>query len=153
MNKDEERSAAKDLFMLGRDQQYVARMLKISSATMSKWAKEGNWREERSTKFSLEESRADRMLGLIDYQIEALQATTERNRKEGETLKLLEKGDIDALSKLFATIKGKDLSWSQYVNVTRELIEYVSARDNDLAKLIVEHTDSFLMHKRELIAA
>lgn len=152
MNKDDERVAARDLFMLGRDQQYVARVLKISQTSMSKWAKEGNWREQRSQKYSLEESRADRMLGLIDYQIEALQNLTEEHRKTGK-LKLLDKGEIDALSKLFATIKGKDVSWSQYVNVTRELIEFISTRDNELAKLIVEHTDAFLLHKRDLITS
>lgn len=151
MNKDDERAAAFDLFMLGRDQQNVARVLKISAATVSKWAKADNWREQRSRKFSLEESRADRVMGLIDYQIEALTHVIDNNRKAGGALKLLEKGEIDALSKLFATIKGKDVNWSQFVNVTRELIEFIAARDNELAKLIVEHTDAFLMHKRDLI--
>gem|GEM_PF-1814774 len=152
VNKDDERVAARDLFMLGRDQQYVARVLKISETTMSKWAKEGNWREQRSQKFALEESRADRMLGLIDYQIEALQNLTDEHRSAGK-LKLLDKGEIDALSKLFSTIKGRDVTWSQYVNVTRELIEFLSSRDNELAKLVVEHTDAFLMHKRDLIVS
>lgn len=151
MINDDKRAAARDLFMLGRDQQYVARVMGISPTTISKYAKEENWREERSKKYSLEESRADRMMELIDYQIEALLVTTDNNRKAGGALKLLEKGEIDALSKLFATIKGKDVSWSQYVNVTRELIEFLSARDNDLAKSLVEHTDAFLMHKREII--
>jgi predicted transcriptional regulator len=152
MTKDEQRSAAKDLFMLGRDQQVIARTLAVSQTTMTKWAKDGNWREERARKNGMHESISARILTLIDYQIEALEELTKDHRSSGK-LKLLDKGEIDALSKLFATIKGKDISWSQYVNVTKELIEFLSERDNELAKLVVEHTDYFLLHKRDLIVA
>jgi hypothetical protein len=173
MTKDEQRAAAKDLFMLGWDQQEIARAVNVSQTTMTKWATVGSWREERAKKYGMDETRSDRILNLIDYQIEVLENFSKENRAnhaafkdflrtnpgdeptpqqiaEGR-LQLLDKGHIDALSKLFATIKGKDMPWSNYVNMTRELIEFLSNRDNALAKSLVEHTDAFLMHKRDLI--
>lgn len=173
MTKDEQRTAAKDLFMLGWDQQEIARAVNVSQTTMTKWATTGSWREERAKKYGMDETRPDKILSLIDYQIEVLDHFTKESLANHSAykdflranpgqeappelvaagrLQLLDKGHIDALSKLFATIKGKDMPWSNYVNMTRELIEFLSGRDNDLAKELVTHTDAFLMHKRDLI--
>lgn len=148
--KAEELSAAKDLYMCGWNQDRIAEALDCSTTTISKWVNENGWQKERIRKYDLVESNAARIMDLIDYQIEALKKITDTNR-DNHNLKLLEKGDIDALSKLFSTIKGREIAWTMYVDVIRETLEYVSLKNPELARQLIPHTDAFLIFKRERI--
>ena len=150
MNKAEQRATAKDLFMLGWDQSKIANTVGVTPATMSKWATTDAWREERATKYSINDSISNSILELIDYQLTAMKNMVEGYKQEGSK-RLIDKGEVDALSKLFAGVKGKDMAWTHYVNVCKELADYVSAKDPELAKRLVELTDTFLMQKRETL--
>ncbi len=64
---------------------------------------------------------------------------------------LVPKGEIDALQKLFTTIKGKELDWSYIVRIIREFIQYVKDKDIELAKDLAEIADEYINDKRRSI--
>lgn len=148
MGKVEQKLAAKELFFLNWDQTEIARVVNVTNATVSKWVNQEKWREERALKYSLKESIGGQLMELIDYQLSALREKVKTYKESGD-LKLLDKGEIDALSKMFASVKQKDVQWTHYVNVCRELCDYVDSKDSDFAKALLNFTDGFLMQKRE----
>lgn len=148
MKKIEQHEAAKELFFLGWDQSRIARTVGVTEQTISKWVNVSLWKEERAHKYSINDSISNQLLELIDYQLAAIRDKV-KNYKESGEMKLLDKGEIDALSKMFAGVKQKDIQWTHYVNVCRELSEYISTKDPDFAKALVDFTDAFLMVKRE----
>lgn len=148
MGKVEQKQAAKELFFLGWSQDDIARTVSVTAATMSKWVNQEKWKEERAKKYSTNDSISGQLLELIDYQLEALRERVKTYKESGE-LKLLDKGEIDALSKMFAGVKQKDIQWTHYVSVCRELCDYVESKNPDFAKALLEFTDTFLMQKRE----
>lgn len=163
MNKADQRAAAKELYLLGWEQGKIARLVNVTEATISNWVNKGDtgtsWREERAQKFSLEESISSQVLELIDYQLSAIRSTMEFLKKEKEAAEdkdgkklptpLIGKGEIDALSKMFATVKQKDVTWTHYVTVCRELAEFVATKDSEFAKTLMDFSDVFLMDKRD----
>lgn len=151
MNKADQQAAAKELYFQGWDQNDIARIVKVTENTMTKWVKIGNWKEERATKFSLNDSISNQLLELIDYQLTAIRERVSEWKKSGEK-KLIDKGEIDALSKMFASVKQKDILWTHYVNVCRELADFVATKDPEFTKALVEFTDAFLMNKRDHIS-
>lgn len=140
--------AGKALFMLSVPGADIARTLDVSETTVSNWVKKGGWRDERASGLAQRKNSQDIILGLIYYQLEALKEITETNRNAG-TLKLIDKGEVDALAKLFATVKGKELSFANLVTVIRELIEFLNRHNPDLAKALVPYTNDFLLIKKE----
>lgn len=155
MNKAEQREAAKELFMLSYEQNKIARIVDVTDATISKWVNEGLWREERAKKFSLNDSIVNQTLELIDYQLMAIRANMkelkEKALADGKAMPLIGKGEIDALSKMFASVKQKDITWTHYVNVCRELADFIATKDPDFAKSLMDFTDAFLMNKKDSI--
>ena len=62
---------------------------------------------------------------------------------------LIPKGEIDALQKLFTTIKGKELDWSAIVRILREFSNWLKDEDLEAAKDIVPHIDTYINLKRK----
>lgn len=158
MNKADQRTAAKELYMLGWEQGKIARIVDVTEATISNWVNRGDgiasWKEERARKFSLEDSISSQVLELIDYQLTAIREKVQQwkdEKSQGNQLPLIGKGEIDALSKMFASVKQKDIAWTHYVNVCRELADFISSKDPELAKHLLDFTDAFLMQKREAL--
>ena len=144
--------AGKALFMLNVPNVDIARTLDVSDTTVSNWVTKGGWREERASGMALKKNIQDSLLGLIDYQLEALNKIKDENRESGN-LKLIDKGDVDALAKMFSTIKGKELTFATLVTVIRELIEFLNQKSPDLAKAIVPYTNEFLLTKKEVLGS
>lgn len=159
MNKAEQRAAAKELYLLGWDQGRIASTVDVSTATMSAWVNKDGWKQERTKKYSLEDSISNQVMDMIDYQLAAIRSNMDHLKREKEALEsqkgkelplpLIGKGEIDALSKLFASVKQKDIQWTHYVNVCKELADYISGKDPEFAKALIDFTDAFLMKKRE----
>ncbi len=135
------------MFNEGFTQKDIARILRVTEATVSRWSTDANWREERLRAAMARETAEEGIWQLINHQIEVLRGMTENWRAAGDN-RLIDKGDIDALQKMFAAVKGKQMAWTHYVAVTRELMEHLSATSPELAKQVVEHVDSFLHDKR-----
>jgi hypothetical protein len=131
-----------------------SRILKISQKTISTWKQKHHWEEKRAKKNMAEEVSEDGIWELINYQIAALKMKKNRFEEQlakGEIkeLPVLDKGDVDALQKMWTTIKGKQLEWSVLVKLIKDFVSYISEKDLDLAKSMLNHTDDYLNFKRK----
>jgi len=153
MNK---KDAARLLFMEGLKQGDIAKLLRIAPNTVSAWKASGEWEEKRIGFETLKDNSAGRIMRLIDYQIRALEARTEEWRAEaeaggGKPPRLIERGDIDALQKLWTTVKAEQRKWGDYVSVLKEFMDWLSQHDIELAKSASDRADYFLNEKRKVL--
>ena len=127
----------------------IARILGVAEQTVVNWKKRYYWEEERRKKPLARDTAEDAVWELINYQLDALKKIKDAYKLEkADKPKLIDKGDIDALTKMFSTIKGKQLEWSSYVKIVREFVEHIQAIDLELAKSIIDMSDAFLNKKR-----
>lgn len=148
------KNAAEDLFNAGWTQQTIASILELSEQTISAWKIKHNWEQKRATRNMSREVAEDRVWRLINFQLLVLDANVEDQElklknKEINALKPLDKGDVDALQKLWTTVKAKQLDWSVLVNNVKDLTGFVAERDSELAKQLLNHCDDFLNYKRK----
>jgi hypothetical protein len=142
-NKD----IAKELFNAGWGQNRIAEALDVSEKTIGDWKKKGNWEQKRTEEALARETSEARLWKLINYQLKALEKKTEEWEHDAE-YRLLDKGDIDALSKMYSSVKGKQHTWAQAVELITELTEFIEGKNLDLAKKLLPYTDEFLMNKK-----
>lgn len=148
MNLADKKKYSEELYMTGKySQDKIAKMLDVSPQTMSKWSSEGGWFEIRARKQSLKKSISDRISILIDHQLAVMERAVENQQGEGE-LKALDKGQIDALSKLFAGIKQKELSFTQQIVFLTEFLDWAQKQNLMLAKQLAPLIDFFISQKR-----
>ena len=146
-------SAGRAMYMLNVSNVEIARTLDVSETTVSNWVTKGGWREERALAAAQKRNVQDRMMKLIEYQLEALDQQVDKNRVDSsDELPLLSTGHVDGLAKLFAQIKGKELTFATLVTVIRELLEHLNQKSPDLAKALVPHSNEFLLIKKEVLA-
>jgi len=126
----------------------IARTIKVSEQTVTSWKKKYGWEKKKTLKALASETAEEALWELINYQLSAIKKKKEGWEKRGEPV-LIDKGDIDALAKMFSAVKGKQLEWSNYVKVCRELVDYIRKEDLELAKQILEHVEIFLNNKRK----
>jgi predicted transcriptional regulator len=150
----DKKSAAQDLFNAGYEQKRIASVLGLSEQTVSAWKQKHRWEEKRATKNMARDVAEDRVWKMINFQLKVLdlQVDEQENKlasKEIEKLKPLDKGDVDALQKLWTTVRTKQLDWSVIVHSVQELIGFISERDLDLAKRLTAVADDYLNFKRK----
>jgi transposase len=153
----EKKEAGRILYNQGISQKDIAQMLSVQPKTVNLWVKGEGWDKQRSASSLAKETSEERVWKLISYQLRVVEKITElqedsldQNLTVGELKKLLiERGDIDALQKLFTTIKGKELEWGQVVKIVRELIEYVEGENLNLAKQLTPLANEFVNAKRK----
>jgi uncharacterized protein YjcR len=151
----DKKSAAQELFNAGYDQKRIAAVLDISEQTISAWKNKHNWEEKRAKKNMAADVAEDTIWELINYQLKAMKQRKDMyeelasKNKEAKELPLLDKGDVDALQKLWTTVKNKQLDWSVIVNNIKDFVAYISEKDLELAKKILTHSDDYLNFKRK----
>ena len=146
----EKQKAAKILYTEGYQQNDIAKLLSVSANTVNRWALTGKWKEQKINQNLLEDNSVQRILEMIDYQTRAIKRRIESWQKEDpDNPRLIERGDIDALQKLFTTIKRDSKKWSDYVSVIKEFFEFLQEQNLDLAKQVSEYGDKFLMIKKD----
>lgn len=147
------------LFKEGIEQKEIARLLKLSEKTVSGYVVSGNLKKKRLQHSIAKKTSEENALIALDHQSKVVRMMAEK-LQEGitenmsiEDLKaaLIPKGEIDALQKLFTTIKGKELDWSYIVRIIREFIQYVKDKDIELAKDLAEIADEYINDKRRSI--
>jgi len=146
------KDAAKILYIQGFTQVDIAKFMGVGKNTVNKWAIAGKWKEKKINLSLLKDNSVQRIMEMIDYQTKAITRKIELWKDEDPlTTKLIERGDIDALQKLFTTIKKDSKKWSDYVSVIREFFEFLQANDLEIAQELSDLADTFLHQKRELL--
>jgi hypothetical protein len=145
-----ERDAARILYTDGWAQKEIARTLRRSEKTICKWKQDDNWEMQKSRTLIEKQTAEEGVWELINYQLTALKNIKDEYQKEGAT-KLISKGDIDALQKLFTTVKAKELEWSAMIKVLREFSQWLKAENLELAQELVEFIEAYLNEKRKMI--
>lgn len=151
---NDKKSAAQELFNAGWEQKRIAAILELSENTISNWKIKYRWEEKRARKNLAEEVAEDNVWQLINYQLGVMKKRKEKYEEQLangdiEDLPPLDKGDVDALQKLWTTVKNKQLDWAIIVRIIKEYVSFVSERDLELAKQILNHSDDFLNYKRK----
>jgi hypothetical protein len=144
------REAAKILYYEGVFQNEIARILRKTDATITKWKKTGNWDKTRIEFDITKQTTEDNIWALVKYQSEAINKRKDELEKAG-TFEPLKKGDIDALRDLFNLVKGRELEWSNYVKVLREFSAWLKTDNLEIAQKIISHIDKFINEKRQNI--
>jgi transposase len=144
------REAAQVLFVEGYKQTDIAKMFKVSTVTVNKWCAKDNWQQKKISVDLLQDNSVQRIMKMIDYQTRAIERKYESWLKEDEqTMQLIERGDIDALQKLFTTIRQDTKKFSDYVSVLKEFFEWLQHKDIDVAKSMTSFADEFINAKRQ----
>jgi hypothetical protein len=151
--------SARILYFQGFELREIANIVNTSYNTISKWSSTLNWKQKKSEKLLREETSQERIWKLIEYQLKVIEKITNTrmieldnvNDVDGLSKLLISKGDIDALQKLFTTIKGKEVTWDQIVKSARELLEHIAENDLTIAKKVTPIVEDWLNLKRETL--
>lgn len=125
--------AAKALYMEGATGLEISKLIDVSEQTISKWKKAGRWEEERRAAGTAGEHNEAIIRRLIAHQLRAIEAKIQSAEIDGTTV-LLDKGHVDAVSKLYAAIKRTEISIADYYTILSRLIEFIAVEDMELAK-------------------
>ena len=139
---------AEELFMLGFDQRKIAGYIDTSEQTLSKWSNDGQWAEKRIESKKLKKNISERIERLIDRQLEVMEAVVSGQR-ETDTYTPLDKGQVDALSKLFSGIKQKEIGFAQQVVLLTDFLDFAQKQNLVLAKQIAPLIELFIAQKRQ----
>jgi predicted transcriptional regulator len=153
-------SAIEVLFKDGWDQKDIARILKLSEVTVSRYATERGLRKKRAMHSLARQTSEENSLIALEHQSTIIRMMAEKlkgalsEEPDMDELKaaLLPKGEIDALQKLFTTIKGKELEWSAVVKIIREFTSYLKEVAPEKAQGIVDHADDYINEKRRVMS-
>lgn len=158
---EQKKQAAKILYLGGFEQQTIAKIISRSESTITGWKKEGNWQDERIKTKLRDDNIAERVNKLIEYQLDSIDYNIELTNKlreeeieeKGELIHrpLISKGEIDALSKLNAMIKHKQVNWLHVVNVMKDYMQHLQISDLKLAQKSINAIEDFLQLKQELL--
>lgn len=147
-----DKEVAYALFKDGTPQNEIARYFGKTEQTITKWKKEGNW-EQRATEEELSARTAQEDASdLLRYQLRALKRIKEqyeKDEKSGEVPKLLSKGDLDGIRDLFNVTKQKEVEWTTYVRIVREINKFLKDENLSIAQQIADLLDDFLNLKRK----
>lgn len=140
MAKRELREVAQVLFMQGYKQKEIALKLKVSETSVSKWAKEDNWK-----------SRKDNILMSRDNRLSELyEELAEFNRmiKAKNDYKIATSKEADARRKLIKDIKELEVSYNiaETISIGKDFTTYLKDLDFDLAMMVLEAFDGFINH-------
>lgn len=153
-------SAIDELFKAGWDQKDIARVLKISEVTVSRYAGKNGLRKKRAMQSLARQTSEENALIALEHQSTIIRLIGEKLRAElkddpsMDDLKaaLIPKGEIDALQKLFTTIRGKEQDWGSIVKIIREFTGWLREVDPKLAQGVVDHADDYINEKRRVMS-
>lgn len=148
--------AALILYREGWTQKEIAQIIKSTEKTVSNWRHKFNWDEKTVAYNTHRQTSEDNALAALAHQTKIIRLIAEKlgdevtNNLSAKELAglLIPKGEIDAVQKLFTTIKRKELDWSDKVKTLREFATWLKEVDIELAKQIIGHIDTHLNETR-----
>ena len=140
MAKRELREVAQVLFMQGYIQKEIALKLKVSETTVSKWAKEDNWKHKKT---NILMSRDNRLSELYEELAEF-----NRMIKAKDDYKIATSKEADARRKLIKDIKELETSYNiaETIQIGRDFTIYLKDLDFDFATQVLESYEGFVNH-------
>lgn len=142
----EKKHAAKQLFMEGNEQRFIAQVLGISEKTLSTWATTEGWAMKRASRSAAHENINDDVLFMISRLAAEKRKLLEN--ADAETIQSMDGKFADAIHKLWSIVKDKQTPIHVLTSNITELLKYVQAHDPELAKKLVPYTKDFLEAKR-----
>lgn len=137
----------------------ICKLLRRSQKTIYMWQKKYNWNAKCLREDLFKQTAEEDVQELISHNLKILKMIAEKKnsvlkKRGGNSVddlqsSLISRGDIDALQKLFSTIKGKELTWSTMVKILREFMEHLEAENLELAKKVLPYSNEFLNVKRK----
>lgn len=137
MGKTNERAAAKQLYMSGKSQKDIAKLVNVQEKTVSNWVTKYGWKQEREARFIGRRTQEENLRTLISDLAEKairIESEMELARKRDETDKFLQLQTelnrvTDAASKwnkqLEAVSKENRVSLATYIQVMEQIFEAV----------------------------
>jgi transcriptional regulator with XRE-family HTH domain len=147
---DKVRAAAQELYLTGWTQAEIARTLKVSENTISKWSAQMKWGEKKTRYNLLEENSLQMLMSVFDYQATCLYKIVEQ-RIENDNYEPLQGGIFDALNKAYKPIEPQFKDFKAYAKITRELLDHIQANNIQIAKDVEPIVSQFLNEKRNLL--
>ena len=136
------------LFRDGVTQKQIASVFKKSEQTIAKWKKDGNWEARKTQSATAMCTAQEDVQEILTYQLSTLKKIKD-SLLDNPQPTLISKGAIDGIRDLFNCAKEKQIEWTQYVRVVREINRYLSEEDLSLAQQVAEPLDNFLNYKRK----
>jgi predicted transcriptional regulator len=143
--KDEKREAAKVLYMEGIKQEDICDILSVAPNTITRWKQQDNWVERKIQRNMHDQTIEDSVRELIAYQLEVLKYKKNLQLAlAAEERELIGRGDIDALQKLFTTVKRDILKYETYIKVIKQVLAFAADENIEVAKKLEPITNKFL---------
>ena len=152
-------AAITELYNAGWEQKDIARVLKLSEVSISRAVTRHDLKRKRAMQNVARRTSEENALTALEHQTTIIRLITDKLKSdlpENPEMKdlqaaLIPKGEIDAVQKLFTTIKTKELEWSAVVRIIREFTLFLKDHDMKLAQDVVDHADVYLNEKRRLM--
>ncbi len=136
------------LFKTGEKQAAIAQILDVSENTVSKWSSKGNWSQKIMANQLSEQTRTERTMKILNYQLECIEKQVDENIENG-TYVPMDGKYADGILKLYNTIKSEAVSYEVTIKVVRRLLSFVAAKDIDLGKRLIDLSKEFLAEEKE----
>lgn len=149
--KETDKEAALELYLKEWSLTKIAKVLNLSESTIIRWKKKHNWEQTKLDQSSLMRDSTHSIWTLINYQNKALNARIKEYEKaveDGNPYKVIERGDLDALQKLYSIVKKNDTDTITIIEISTELLEHVQSKDFKLAQKLEQHVTEFINIKR-----
>lgn len=146
------KEAALELYLKDWSQARIAQALGVTEKTIERWKKKDHWDKTKLQQAVLMKDSTNSVWKLINYQNKALSALIDEHEKtveQGGSYKPLDKGDLDALQKLYSIVKKKDTDLLTIIEITTELLEFIQSHDFKLAQKLSMYMTEFINQKRE----
>lgn len=147
----DDRYIAYILFKEGVSGQEIARIMKRSEQTISRWKRNGDWEQKATEDLMAMQTIHEDIRDLVRYQLVQLRKLKDQYIKaetDGGDPKLISKGDIDGVRDLYNMIKEKETDWTTLVRTVRKINKYLKDNHPELAREVAPALNDFLNEER-----
>lgn len=139
------RTGARTLYMSGSFTLIeLAAMFGVSETTMGKWKQEGEW-ERKRIEFTLNsQTSAANIKNIVLHTSTVLAQRAEELATEG---KVIDKGELDGLYKMFISVRHDELTLDQFVKTCTQVIKYIESKNLSLAKQVAPIINELIAQK------
>jgi hypothetical protein len=148
----EDKNVAYLLYKEGVDQTEIAKILGRTEQTICRWKAKERWKEKETEDLMKMQTIHDDTFELVRYQLQTLKELKDqyaKDRENGGPLRLIAKGDIDAIRDLYNMIKDKDVEFTAIVRIVRMLNRFVRDNYPDKAPEQANLLNDFLNEQRK----